>query len=171
MKRHVTPPAVSVGRWSKGGGVESVADRMHNAFDKDTHTQSASSEPDFVPASVSARSHTLILTGELDHHSAHALEVEIEHLCEEGVTGITLDLRELTYIDSIGVAVIAFRSNLCKRRGYDFELIPGSRSIHRAFEQAGVTDLLRFQENDVATPRLPDSPVTDRSRDSCERER
>jgi len=33
--------------------------------------------------------------------------VELERLCEEGLTGITLDLRELTYIVSTGVAVIA----------------------------------------------------------------
>src|SRR5947199_2225178 len=167
MKRHVTPPAVSVGRWSKGGGVESVADRMHNAFDKDTHTQPASSEPDFVPASVSARSHTLILTGELDHHSAHALEVEIEHLCEEGVTGITLDLRELTYIDSIGVAVIVYRSGLCKRRGHDLALVPGSRMIQRAFETAGVEKLLAFHEDEVVATRLPALAVGHRSRDAC----
>ena len=106
-------------------------------------------------ASVRDWTHTLVLTGELDRASAHALEAEIERLCEEGVTGITLDLRELTYIDSIGVAVIAFRCDLCKRRGYDFALIPGSPSIQSAFEQAGLSELLPFQEDDVAAPARP----------------
>src|ERR1039458_4938311 len=155
MKRHLAASAVSVGTRSEGGAVGSVANRTHTAFNKTTRAQPASSEPRLVLASVRVRTHTLILTGELDHRSAHALEAEIERLCEEGVTGITLDLRELTYIDWIGVAVIAFRCRLCKRRGYAFALIPGSRFIHRAFEQAGVSDLLPFQEDDVAAPQLP----------------
>jgi anti-anti-sigma factor len=153
MKSHLTPVAVSVRGRNEGGAVESVANPTHAAFDKETRTQPTSSEPSFVPAGVSVRTHTLILTGDLDHRSAHALEAEIERLCEEGVTGVTLDLRELTYIDSTGVAVIAFRCNLCKKRGCDFALIPGSPFIHRAFEEAGVSDLLPFQEDDVAAPR------------------
>jgi anti-anti-sigma factor len=93
-------------------------------------------------ASVPERTHTLVLKGELHHRSAHALEAEIERLCEEGVTAITLDLRELTYIDAIGIAVIGFRSGLCKRRGHDFAVISGSRIIRRALDEAGVPESL-----------------------------
>jgi anti-anti-sigma factor len=115
-------------------------------------TRARSSEPNLALANATVWTHTLILTGELNRRSAHTLEAEIEHLCEEGVTGITLDLRGLTYIDWTGVAVIAFRCNLCKRRGFDFALIPGSPLIQRAFEQAGVGDSLPFQEDEVAGP-------------------
>src|SRR5689334_16936610 len=45
--------------------------------------------------SVKAWTHTLALTGELHHRTAHILESEIEQLCEEGVTGIRIDLRGL----------------------------------------------------------------------------
>jgi anti-anti-sigma factor len=88
--------------------------------------------------------HTLVLIGELDRVSAHTLEAEIEQLCESGTGGITLDLSRLSYIDATGVAVIAFRSRLCQRRGYEFALIPGSWFIQRAFELAGVVDHLPF---------------------------
>lgn len=135
--------AVSALRTPKEGGAErSVADRRH--------TQAGSSEPNLSLARANVWTHTLILTGELNRRSAHTLEAEIEHLCEEGVTGITVDLRGLTHIDWTGVAVIAFRCNLCKRRGHDFGLIPGSPVIQRAFEQAGLIDALPFQDNDVA---------------------
>jgi anti-anti-sigma factor len=150
MKRHLTASAVSIDTQIASGAAETVAPRTPTAFNENAPTQAAPSEPSFALTSVSDRTHTLILTGELDHRSAHALEAEIERLCKEGVTGITLDLRELTYIDSIGVAVIAFRYRLCKRRGYDLAVIPGSRLIHRAFEQAGVKDLLPFEREDVA---------------------
>jgi anti-anti-sigma factor len=168
MKRHQRALAVSIGTRNEGGAVGSVANRRHTAFNKNTRTRPPSSEPSLVLASVSVWTHTLILTGELNHRSAHVLEAEIERLCEEGVTGITLDLRDLTYIDSIGVAVIAFRCDLCKRRGYDFALIPATPFIHRTFEQAGVTDLLPFQDDDVAAPRLRALVLGHRSRDGCE---
>jgi anti-anti-sigma factor len=165
MKRHRMASAASVGTRNEGGAMRSVAaHQTQTAFNKNTRRNPASSEPGFVLAGVSVRTHTLILTGGLDRGSAHALEAEIERLCEEGVTGITLDLRELTYIDSIGVAVIAFRCGLCQRRGYDFAVIPGSRLIRRAFEQAGVTDLLPFQDEDVAAPEPTALALGQRSR-------
>jgi anti-anti-sigma factor len=168
MKGHVTASAISFGRRNEGGAVKSTANRSRAPVEEDTRTQNGSGEPGLVLRSVSARTHTLVLTGELDYRSAHALESEIERLCDEGVTGITLDLRELTFIDSIGVAVIAFRCRLCKRRGFDFAVIPGGAMIRRAFEQAGVTDLLPIQEEDTAPPRLPALALGHRSRDGCE---
>jgi anti-anti-sigma factor len=168
MKRHQLASAVSLDTPNERGAVPSAVDGTQTAFNDNVGAGPASSEPRFVLASVSVRTHTLILTGELDGVSALALEAEIERLCEEGVTGITLDLRELESIDSIGVAVIAFRCGLCRRRGYDFALIPGSRLVQSAFEQAGVAELLPFQQGDVEAPRLPALVLGHRSRDACE---
>jgi anti-anti-sigma factor len=107
-------------------------------------------EPRLALAPVSPWTHTLVLSGELNHRSAHVLEAEIDRVCEEGVTAIVVDLRGLTDIDSSGVAVLAFRSGLCRRRGYDFTLIRGSAAIHSAFEQAGLLEMLSFQVDEVA---------------------
>ena len=124
-------------------------------------------ERGLVLTSVNTWNHTLILTGELTHRSAQALEVEIERLCEEGVTDITLDLRDLERIDPVGVAVIAFRCGLCEKRGYGFRLIRGSRGVQRAFEQAGVIEMLPFQvDDDIAAARL--GAIGQRSLDACE---
>jgi anti-anti-sigma factor len=93
---------------------------------------------DMALASVGVWRHTIVLTGALTHRTAHELEIEIEQRCADGVTAITLDLRGLTYIDPIGVSVIAFRSRLCKRRGYDFAVVARSPMMRRALTQAGV---------------------------------
>ena len=119
-----------------------------------TSTVSIETRRKGASGAASVRKHTLILTGELTHRSAHTLEMEIERLCGEGVTGITLDLRQLAYIDAIGAAVIAFRCGLCQRQGHGFSLIPGSPVIQRAFEQAGLTDVLPFQMDEVTARRL-----------------
>ena len=126
---------------------------------EDQYVGAARSEASFAPVSLARRMHTLILTGSLDRGSAHTLEAEIERLCEEGVAGITVDLRELDHIDPIGVAVLAFRCGLCIRRGYDFALIRGSRAIGRAFEQAGVSELLPFQDEAQLEPGLGEEQV------------
>jgi anti-anti-sigma factor len=168
MKRHQMALAASVPVRDVGGGLAGIPNQTRTGLDEDPRAQTASSEAGFVPTTVSARTHTLILTGELDRRSAHALEAEIELLCEEGVTGITLDLRQLTYIDSTGVAVIAFRCGLCQRRGYEFALIPGSRLVHRAFAQAGVVDLLPFQEDELSVARRPTLVLSRSSREGCE---
>ena len=167
MKRQLMTSA-SVGTRSERGGSGSITTKTRAAFDSSTRATQTTSEPPPTLTSVGVWKHTLTLTGALDHHSAHELEAEIERLCAEGVTSITLDLRELTHIDSIGVAVIAFRCGLCKRRGYDFAVIPGSRLIQRAFEQAGVTSLLPFEQDSVSTTRLGAMALRDRPRDGCE---
>jgi anti-anti-sigma factor len=109
--------------------------------------------------------HTLILTGSLDRGSVRQLETEMERLCDDGVAGITLDLRELTYIDAIGVAVVAFRCGLCLRRGYDFALIRGPRNVQRAFEHAGLSELLPFADEPASqeeqSPLTEDLPASD----------
>lgn len=128
--------------------------RRETALERSTRGAPPRSAPGLTLKSVSARTHTLVLTGELTRRSANALELEIERLCDEGVAGITLDLRQLTQIDEIGVAVIAFRCGLCERHGFGFALIPGSRFIQRAFEQAGVSEALPFQEDEIAARRL-----------------
>ncbi len=159
MKRQLTASRARAGGRKPtpeaGEGTErsdaSAATRLRTPFSATTSVRPASIERDVALTSVGAWMHTIVLTGELTHRSAHKLEVEIERLCAEGVTGITLDLRELSHIDGIGVAVIAFRSGLCRRRGYEFALVPGSPLMRRAFEHAGVEHLLDDGES-VAPP-------------------
>jgi anti-anti-sigma factor len=102
----------------------------------------------------SGRVCTLALVGELDRASAPALEMEIERLCEAGAAGVTLDLRGLTGIDWTGAKVIAFRSRLCRSRGFEFALIPGPRFVQRAFAQAGADEALEFIEADGTDAEL-----------------
>jgi anti-anti-sigma factor len=153
MKRHQMAMAASADDYD-GGAVAAVAVQTQIAAPQRARRAShGQRRAGFAPVGVGEREHTLILTGELDSHSANALEAEIERLCEEGVTKITLDLRQLKYIDPVGVAVIAFRCRLCQRRGYGFALIRGERTIHRAFEQAGAATRLPFREDELADAR------------------
>jgi anti-anti-sigma factor len=169
MERHLTTSTVSIGTRNELGMAGVMADLGNTAHARGKPSQTPVNAPSSGLRSMDPRAHTLVLTGELTHRSAHALEVEIERLCEEGVSSITLDLRQLSHIDSIGAAVISFRCGLCQRQGYGFALIPGSRPIQRAFEQAGMINLLPFQDDEVAARRLRAVTPAQRSRDGCEK--
>ena len=174
MERHLTTSTGSINTRNEGSTTGLVVMRAdtacdgNTAFDRNRRAWPTPNQPHPLSESVSIWMHTLILTGELTHRSAHTLEVEIERLFEEGVTSITLDLRQLTHVDPIGVAVIAFRCRLCKRLGHGCVLIPGPRFVQCAFEEAGVIDQLPFQEDEVAARRLRVAAPGRPARESCE---
>src|SRR5438094_7927035 len=140
----LTASAAGTRRRNEAVALRRAVMQVKGRSDRRRKPASASGRPKLRLAGVSAWTHTLNLTGELNHRSAHILEAEIERLGEEGVDRIILDLRRLRGIDATGVAVIAFRCELCKRRGSDFALIRGRRAIHREFERAGVAERLPF---------------------------
>jgi anti-anti-sigma factor len=90
------------------------------------------------------KGHTLVLAGELDRVSAPVLETEIERLCEQGVEALTLDLRALTEIDSVGVAVVVHRCGWCARRGCEMTLVADARRTRDAFARAGAGERVTF---------------------------
>jgi anti-anti-sigma factor len=109
--------------------------------------------------------HKLILTGRLDTHTVGELEDEIECLCEEGVTTLTLDLRQLEEIDSVGARAIACGGVGCKKRGRDFAVLPGSPVVQRALVEAGAENLLAGEQRETGAAPLaanaPDGPPRD----------
>ena len=153
MKRHHLRMAAGVCTGSEDDVLRGIANRTQTAYEENEKQQpSGARDVSSLPRSLARRMHTLVLQGSLDRGSVHQLEAELERLCEEGVTGITLDLRGLTYIEAIGVSVVAFRCGLYRRHGYDFALVRGPRAVQRAFEQAGLSELLPFRDAPAAEP-------------------
>lgn len=155
MKRHLTSSTTDRGTRGPFSPTRTIIrDEALVAYDNREHPKPVQDGSLLTLASVRVWAHTLVLTGKLDLCSAPELEEEIESLCQEGVTSLTLDLRQLDSIDLAGIAVIAFRSRACRRRGHDFAVIPGSRIIHRALLEAGVTDLRTVEPDEITAHRL-----------------
>lgn len=154
MTHHLTLSAASQHAPNQGNEVEIASDRTRASDDEANLSVAAHSGPHLTLASTLVWRHRLILTGKLDCRSASELEEEVDCLCQEGVTILTLDLRQLDAIDPTGATAIAFCGAACRRQGRDFAVIPGSRVIHRALTEAGATDLLTLDRNESVARRF-----------------
>jgi anti-anti-sigma factor len=147
MQRHLTVPTMSQHTLDQDSTAEAITNRIPAGDGQTRQSETAYARSQQTLTSEPIWSHKLILTGKLDHRSAPELEDEIECLCEEGVTILTLDLRQLDAIDSAGVTAIARHGAVCKMRGHHFAIVPGSGVIHRTLAEAGATDLLTPDPN------------------------
>jgi anti-sigma B factor antagonist len=90
----------------------------------------------------------LRLEGELDMASAPLLRSAVEHANVEGRQMLVLDCEKLRFIDSTGLRVVLWASELCRERGLDFALTPGSAQVQRLLSISGAGDHLRV----IASP-------------------
>ena len=100
--------------------------------------------------------------GELDLVSVDVLNAAVERARADGVPSITLDLRELSFIDSTGLAAIVLASRLCDTNGLELSLIPGSPATQRLFEMTGLLDVLPFRASDQLAGAAEDEVADDR---------
>lgn len=102
------------------------------------------SQPGFeVQTSVHDGRHALLLSGELDLAVAAELEATVRGLGGAGVSGIELDLTQLTFMDSSGLRAVLNVQELCAKHQYDFLVVaPGSGQVQRLLELTGTADVL-----------------------------
>ncbi len=99
--------------------------------------------PDFeVQRRVRDGRHELVLSGELDLAVAAGLQATVLGMCDEGVTGILLDLTQLTFMDSTGLQAVLHAQELCAEHGCDFLVRPGSGQVQRLLELTGTSAVL-----------------------------
>ena len=84
------------------------------------------------------------LYGELDGENARALEDEFIRIEATSVSRIVLDLSELEFIDSTGLAVIVRADTRARNDGHVLRLLRPRGQVGRAFELSGLDELLAF---------------------------
>jgi anti-anti-sigma factor len=160
MKPHLTSSLTTITRHL--GNQDRTAEVLAHPADigdRADRAQAVHARPRLTLASAPVWRHKLILTGRLDHRTVVELEDEIECLCEEGVTILTLDLRQLDAIDSVGARAIACRGAARKKQGRDFAVVAGSPVVHRALAEAGAESLLAGESGEIDVFRIVTSPT------------
>jgi anti-anti-sigma factor len=81
--------------------------------------------------------------GELDLATIGQLAAAVDALVADGWAALVLDLRGLSFIDSIG---LSFAIRQSARRDVRVQLVDGTGAVSQLFDTAGVRELLPFIE-------------------------
>lgn len=84
---------------------------------------------------------TVTVKGELDLATAPALDDELRGLFADGTCRLTVDLSEMTFIDSTGLATLVRALRATREGGGDIVLHAPQRSVRRVLEIAGADRL------------------------------
>src|SRR4051812_3643934 len=82
----------------------------------------------------------LAVAGELDLASVGALQAALDELSAAGWENIVLDLRELTFIDSMGLSLLLEADRAARLTGRSFAIVDGSPAVARLLAVVGLTD-------------------------------
>lgn len=104
---------------------------------------------DVVPHGTNAL--VVHVVGEIDTLTAPVLRAQLdEHLPVSPL--LVLDLSQVTFLGSAGLAVLVAAKDEADRRGHRLRLVPGSRIVTRALEATGLLTL--FDVADGVTEAL-----------------
>ena len=82
--------------------------------------------------------------GELDLSNADTARSTLEALEREDGADLLLDLGELEFCDSTGLALIVSAASRCRDNGHGLKLLKAGPSVQRVFKLTGLEDQLPF---------------------------
>jgi anti-anti-sigma factor len=92
-----------------------------------------------------AGSQTVIaLSGDFDLVSAPIFQMALDEIDFSSVTRVILDLRELAFMDGIGLRGVLRLHELCHAQSVALTIRPGPRAVQRVFELTHTHSLLPF---------------------------
>ena len=124
----------------------------------------------FTTALTSAGDALISLTGELDLSGAGPLEEEIARLvAADGIARVVLDLRELEFMDSSGLRMVALAARRLSAGDRSLVLVRGRDAVQRVFAITRMDEHLTFVDDpdevqpggtiDVELPSTPAAPA------------
>jgi anti-sigma B factor antagonist len=87
-------------------------------------------------------------SGELDLGSAGKLRSALQRSREDGP--VVLDLRDVTFMDSVGLGLVIEEHRRAERGGTDFRLRRGPEHVQRLFEMTGRAARMRWDQDGPA---------------------
>jgi anti-sigma B factor antagonist len=120
----------------------------------------ASLEPsttDLVSVTVSGAGAVVRVTavGEVDSTSAPVLREHLEALLDGDVREFTVDLGQVTFLDSAGLCVLAAAHRRAVRQDVTMRVLASSRAVIRPLQITGLWELLHAERIDEAASSLP----------------
>ena len=89
------------------------------------------------------------LAGELDHHTAEDLRLQVNEVLESRtIKHILLNLEHLTFMDSSGLGVILGRYKVIRNKGGEMVVCSISPSIKRLFDMSGLFKIVHLADDE-----------------------
>ena len=88
----------------------------------------------------------LELVGELDLSTVDPLKLRLELVEREEPEAIVVDLRRVTFMDSMGLGILVSHRVRGKQAGRRLLLVPGPRHVQDLFELTGMQDQFEWVE-------------------------
>jgi anti-anti-sigma factor len=89
---------------------------------------------------------TVSAAGEIDLHTAAGLEAEAVRALDQGPARLILDLAEVTFCDSQGLAVLVRLDRLARERGSHLTIVNATRIVARVMRITGLDTALDVVE-------------------------
>jgi anti-sigma B factor antagonist len=111
---------------------------------------------DLVSVTVSGTEVVACVTaaGEVDSTSAPVLRQQLETLLDGDVRELTVDLGQVTFLDSAGLCVLAAAHRRAVRQDVTMRVLASSRAVIRPLQITGLWELLHAERVDGAAPVL-----------------
>jgi anti-sigma B factor antagonist len=106
-----------------------------------------------VDTQLTGRAARLTVRGELDLATAGIFAAALRAVWSRDLDRIEIDLRELTFIGSAGVATILEANTRARDAGCALTLVRGPQPVHRIFELTGIEGQFAFRQPPRAVVR------------------
>ncbi|MFE9656868.1 STAS domain-containing protein [Micromonospora sp. NPDC006431] len=97
----------------------------------------------------------LRLAGELDLSTAPQLDAAVDRLAADGHHELLVDLTELTFCDSVGIAALVRGDNHASAEGGWLRITGATGRVARVLQVTGLAELLRYEADLPASPSAP----------------
>jgi len=89
---------------------------------------------------------TVVIAGELDHCAAPQIRRMLDHaIADENITHLTLDLENLTFMDSSGIGVLLGRLRTLQSRGGSLSVKNMRPEVEKLFRLSGLQRVIEIE--------------------------
>jgi anti-sigma B factor antagonist len=97
-----------------------------------------------ITSSVDSTHASITLVGELDSYTAPRLRAAVESAVGEGVDGLTLDVTDVSFIDSTGISILVWAHKRVAERGGALVLRSPRPDVYRVLEITRLNQVFRI---------------------------
>ncbi|MGN0989245.1 MAG: anti-sigma factor antagonist [Eubacteriales bacterium] len=92
---------------------------------------------------------TVMLKGEIDHHSTAGIRTEIDELINKyRPTSLIMNFQEITFCDSSGIAIVLGRYKLMNRLGGSVTLTGLNKATEKIFTLAKLDSMVKIEKQE-----------------------